>query len=204
MRIMGFLQGLLKRPTPLFKMPSEEIRKREILAQSGVRQLTTKMEKLATEKKALFDQGSKDATPEIRKMLAQQFEIKTTEQMMVGRELNTRSKEHLLMSRMRMMKQSQERAKAKGAAGLQISAADVSKLSAMIENDALTAEMYNERLDNLLAIGVQADEEMAGLGEAGMAVMRAWGRMDDGILTDTNEAFNEADRMAKEVSRASE
>jgi len=198
---MNILDWLLKRPKPLYRMTAKEIRKREIRASVDTERVMRSIEKLAADKKKIFERGSSDPTPEMRRMLAQQFELKTTEQLMLSRELNTRSKEHLLMARMRMIKQSHERAKAAGSRVGEISEADVAKLTAMVDQDSITAEMYNERLDRALAVGAEADEGMLGISEAAQAVMRTWERVDNGALTDTDEAFDEADRSVREAAK---
>ncbi len=62
--------------------------------------------------------------------------------------------------------------------------------------------MYMERLDGLLEIGAGIDEGTAGLSEAGQAVLNIWDKMDNGIITDAAEAFDEADRQVREKQSA--
>lgn len=69
----------------------------------------------------------------------------------------------------------------------------------MIENDAISAEMYQQRLDELLSIGqVEADvAAAAGLSDAGRYVADTCSKMDTGLITDGGEAFDEADRRVR-------
>ena len=70
----------------------------------------------------------------VQMQLAQDFELKTQEQLMAARELNLRSKELLTVSRMRMVKENAERGKALGR--LNLTDKDVAKISGWIEDDA--------------------------------------------------------------------
>ena len=74
----------------------------------------------------------------------------------------------------------------------------------MIESDAVRAEIYHERLDEILKVGAAVDEGAAVLAEAGQAVMDVWDRMDRGAITDTEAACDEADRSIRERHAASE
>ena len=72
----------------------------------------------------------------------------------------------------------------------------------MIESDAVSTEMYQERLDEILSLGAEADEGKTGLSESGQTVMDIWDKMDTGLIADKNEAFDEADRRVREQQSA--
>jgi len=150
----------------------------------------------------MFEKGAGEKTPEVRKTLAQEFELKTSEQLMISRQLNIRSKELLTVSRLRMIRENHERAKAAGSRFGLISEMDVIKLGKLIESDAVTTEIYQERLDRLLEIGAGVDEGAAGLTEAGQEVLNIWDKMDQGVFADPAEAFEEADRRVREQQTA--
>jgi hypothetical protein len=135
-------------------------------------------------------------------VLAQEFEMKTSEQLMLARQLNIRSKEMLTVSRLRMLRENAERAALHGNRLGLISEKDLLRLSRLIENDAITAEMYQQRLDEVLAIGAGVDEGRAGLSEAGQSVLKVWEQMDTGLIKDRSEAFEEADRRVREQQKA--
>ncbi len=166
-------------------------------------QLLNKITKIATDKQTLFERGAQERTPEVRRMLAQEFELKTTEQLMLARQLNIRSKEMLTVSRLRMLRENADRAGQSNRLGL-VSETDILRLGKLIESDAVKAEIYQERLDEILAIGSAVDEGAASLSEAGRTVMNVWEKMDAGAITDKNEAFDEADRSVREKHAAPE
>jgi hypothetical protein len=128
--------------------------------------------------------------------------MKTSEQLMLSRQLNIRSKEMMTVSRLRMLRENAERAAAHGNRLGLVSEKDLVRLSRLIENDAITAEMYQQRLDELLSVGVGVDEGQAGLSEAGQSVMKVWEQMDTGLIKDKAEAFDEADRRVREQQKA--
>ncbi|MBU0719453.1 MAG: hypothetical protein KJ749_14495 [Planctomycetes bacterium] len=202
-RVMGFFEWLTKRKKPLSQMARPELRRQELLLEKDRTQLLNKITKLAKDKEKLFERGTKEKTPELRRALAQEFELRTTEQLMLSRQLNVRSKEMMTVSRLRMLRENADRAGQSGKLGL-ISEADMLRLGRLIESDAVRAEIYQERLDEILSVGAEVDEGARGLSEAGQTVMDVWEKMDKGAITDEAEAFDEADRSVREKHAAPE
>ena len=200
---MGFLEWLTKRKRPLSQMSRAELRRQELMLEKDRTQLLNKINKLAKDKQTLFDRGAKEKTPELRRAFAQEFELRTTEQLMISRQLNVRSKEMMTVSRLRMLRENADRAGQRGQLGL-ISEADMLRLGRMIESDSVKAEVYQERLDEILKIGGEVDEGAASLSEAGQTVMDVWAKMDAGAITDEAEGFDEADRTVREKHAAPE
>jgi hypothetical protein len=200
---MALLEWLTKRKKPLSRMTRSELRRQELLLEKDRTQLLNKITRIATDKQTLFERGAQEKTPEVRRMLAQEFELKTTEQLMLARQLNIRSKEMLTVSRLRMLRENADRAGQSNRLGL-VSETDILRLGKLIESDAVKAEIYQERLDEILAIGSAVDEGAASLSEAGKTVMNVWEKMDAGAITDKNEAFDEADRSVRERHAAQE
>lgn len=200
---MAFFEWLTKRKKSVSQMTRAELRRQELLLEKDRAQLLKKVQKLASEKQQLFERGAQEKTPEVRRILAQEFELRTTEQLMLGRQLNIRSKEAMTVSRLRMLRENADRAGTGNKLGL-ISAGDMLRLGKLIESDAIRADLYQERLDDILAIGAGVDEGDAGLSEAGQGVMDVWTKMDNGVITDTTEAFEEADRGVRDKRAAVE
>lgn len=200
---MGFLEWLTKRKRPLSQMTRTELRRQELLLEKDRTQLLNKINKLAKDKQTLFDRGTKEKTPELRRAFAQEFELRTTEQLMISRQLNVRSKEMMTVSRLRMLRENADRAGQRGKLGL-ISETDMLRLGKMIESDSIRAEVYQERLDEVLKIGAEVDEGAASLSEAGQTVMDVWAKMDAGAITDEAEGFDQADRSVREKHAAPE
>ncbi len=199
---MAFLEWLTQRKRPLSQMTRAELRRQELLLEKERNRLFRKVEKIAQDKHKLFDRGTDERTPELRRILAQEFELKTTEQLMIARQLNIRSKEMLTVSRLRMLRENADSAGTSNKLGL-VSAGDMLRLSKLIEKDSVRAELYQERLDEILAVGA-VDEGEAGLTDAGKSVLNVWEKMDAGTITDTGEAFDEADRTVREKHAAPE
>ena len=194
---MAFLEWLTKRKKPLSRMTRSELRRQELLLGKDRTQLLNKITKIAKDKHELFERGAEEKTPEVRRVLAQEFELKTTEQLMLARQLNVRSKEMLTVSRLRMLRENADRAGKSSKLGL-ISQTDILRLGKMIESDSVRTEIYQERLDEILAIGAEADESGAMTSDAGRTVLDIWDKMDAGTITDTAEAFDQADRSVRE------
>ena len=200
---MAFIEWLTKRRKPLSQMTRAELRRQELLLEKDRTQLLNKVMKLAKQKHQLFERGVAEKTPEVRRMFAQEFEMKTSEQLMLSRQLNIRSKEMMTVSRLRMMRENADRARQSGKLGL-VSEADMLRLGKLIESDAVKAEVYQERLDEILSVGAEVDEGAASISDAGKTVMDVWEKMDAGAITDKSEAFDEADRSVRERQAASE
>jgi len=200
---MAFLDWLPKRKRPLSQMTRSELRRQELLLEKDRTQLLNKVNKIAGDKQQLFERGVKEKTPEVRRAFAQEFDLKTTEQLMLARQLNIRSKEMLTVSRLRMLRENAERAGSSSKLGL-IGEVDMMRLGRLIESDAVKAEVYQERLDEILSVGAAVDEGAAGLSEAGQAVMDVWDKMDAGAIADATEGFDEADRGVRERHAATE
>lgn len=200
---MPFLDWLTKRRKPLSQMTRSELRRQELLLGKDRTQLLNKITRIAKEKQGLFERGAKENIPEVRRELAREFELKTTEQLMLSRQLNIRSKETLTVSRLRMLRENAERSGSGAKLGL-ISETDMLRLGKLIESDAVRAEVYQERLDEILSIGASVDEGAASLSEAGKSVMDVWDKMDAGAITDEAEGFDEADRSVRERHSAPE
>lgn len=194
---MAFLEWLTKRKKLLSQMSRSELRRQELLLEKDRNRLLNRITKLSKGKQELFERGAGEKTPEVRRVLAQQFELKTTEQLMLSRQLNIRSKESMTVSRLRMLRENADRSRSTGTLGL-ISERDILRLGKLIESDAVRAEAYQERLDEILGIGAEVDEGAAALSDAGQTVMNVWEKMDEGVLTDSSEAYDEADRSVRE------
>lgn len=198
---MSFFDWLAKKQKPLSKMTRQELRRQELLIEKDRTQLLNRITKLAKEKEEIFAKGATEKTPEVRRVLAQEFELKTGEQLMVSRQLNIRSKERMTVSRLRMLRENADRAKATGAKLGLVSEKDLLRITKLIEDDAVTTEVYQERLDEVLSAAAGVDEGTAGVSEAGQSVLNVWDQMDAGLIKNRSEAFEEADRRVRDQQR---
>src|SRR5437868_1696965 len=185
------------RKKTLSELNKTELRREEILLTKQRDRLFKRIESLSTDKQKIFQTGATQKSPELRKALAQDFELKTQEQLMAARELNLRSKELLTVSRLRIIQENKAGGRALGR--LNVTDKDVAKISSWIEDDAVSQDMYLERLDEILDIGAQSDKDAlasAGLTGAGQELMNIWNDLDRGAVKET-EAFEQADEAVR-------
>ncbi len=199
---MALIDKLFGRKKTLSQLDKMELRKEEILLTKHRDKLFKKIETISTQKQTIFKQGATQKSPELRKALAQDFELKTQEQMMVARELNLRSKELLTVSRLRMIRENNEGGRATGR--LNLTDKDVAKISGLIEDDNVSQDMYRDRLDTLLELGAEGDRDAlssAGLSSAGQELMNIWNDLDKGAVKH-DEAYAAADQAVKRKNAA--
>ena len=199
---MALIDKIFNRKKTLSELDKTELRKEEILIGKQRDKLFKKIETISTQKQTIFKQGATQKSPELRKALAQDFELKTQEQLMAARELNLRSKELLTVSRLRMIRENQQGGRALGR--LNLSDKDVAKISGLIEDDNVTQDLYRERLDMLLELGAEGDKDAlatAGLSSAGQELMNIWNDLDRGAVKH-EQAYEQADQAVKRKSAA--
>jgi hypothetical protein len=199
---MALIDKLFNRKKTLSELNRQELRKEELILGKHRDRLFKRIEQISTEKQSIFKQGAAQKSPELRKALAQDFELKTQEQLMSARELTLRSKELLTVSRLRMIKENQERGK--GAGRLNLTDKDVAKISGWIEDDAVTQDVYQDRLDTILELGNQSDKDSmarAGVTQAGQELLNIWNDMDKGAVK-PEQAFEAADQAVRRKNAA--
>lgn len=201
---MALIHKIFGRSKTLSQLTRQELRKEEILLTKQRDKVFAQIEQLAAAKQKIFKQGATMKSPELRKALAQDFELRTQEQLMAARELNIRSKELLTVSRLRMVKENQGRGRALGR--LNVTDKDVARISQWIDDDSITQEMYQERLDQVLEAGAEADKSAlsgSGLSTDGQELLSIWDQMDRGRLKQ-DEAFDRADQAVRHRHAAKE
>ncbi len=200
---MNFFQWLTTKRKTLATMNVAELRAQEMMLENDRKRMQGKVRELAGEKQKLVEQGGKEKTPDMRRTLAQQFDLLHTEQMMISRQMNIRSKELLTVSRLRMLRENTMTSRVGDTGRVSIRESDLATIARLIESDQISTEMYQERLDQILELGHVADEEAAGLSPASQELMKIWNDMDAGLIKDT-DAYDEAERRVREQERAAE
>jgi len=194
---MALIDKIFGTKKTLSELSRQELRREEILLTKHRERLFKRIGDISTQKQKIFQQGAQQKSPELRKALAQDFELKTQEQLMAARELNLRSKELLTVSRLRMVKETNDKGRALGR--LNLTDKDVAKISGWIEDDSITQDAYNERLNMLLELGAESDKdalanvELAGQGSELMAL---WEQVDRGDVKE-DQAFEQADEAVR-------
>lgn len=201
---MALIDKLFGSKKTLSELDKTELRKEEIIIGKQRDRLFKKIEEISANKQKIFQQGAQQKSPELRKALAMEFELKSQEQVMAARELNLRTKELMTVSRMRMIQENKAQGRALGR--LNVTDKDVAVISNWIEDDAVSGEMYQERLDQILGLGAEADKdaiEAAGLTSAGQELMNLWSQMDRGALKE-DQAFEQADKVVRRRQSAAD
>ncbi len=199
---MNFFEWLTTKRKTLATMSVAELRAQEMLLENERNRMQAKVRKLADEKQKLVEQGAKEKTPEMRRTYAQHYDLLHTEQSMVSRQLNIRSKEMLTVARLRMLRENVPSTRIGTTQRVAIRESDLAAIARLIENDQITTEMYQERLDQILEMGHEADEAAAGLSPAGQELMKIWDDMDHGLIKGSQEAFDEAEKRLRERQAA--
>src|SRR3954469_9915091 len=145
---MALIDKIFGTKKTLSELSRQELRREEILLTKQRERLFKRIGDISTEKQKIFQRGAQQKSPELRKALAQDFELKTQEQLMAARELNLRSKEMLTVSRLRMIRENNDRGRALGR--LNVTDKDVALISQWIEDDAVSQDMYLEKLSGIL------------------------------------------------------
>jgi hypothetical protein len=195
---MALIDKILGRNKTLSDLSRQELRREEILLTKHRDRLFKKIEQIAQQKQKIFQQGAQQKSPELRKALAQDFELKTQEQLMSARELNLRSKELLTVSRLRMVRENNEKGRALGR--LNLTDKDVARITQWIEDDNVSQDIYQERLNSVLELGAESDKAAIsdiGLTQAGQELMSLWNQMDRGAIKQ-DEAFQQADKVVRQ------
>ena len=194
---MALIDKIFGRSKTLSELSNQELRREEILIGKQRDRLLKKIEDVAAAKQKIFQNGAQQKSPELRKALAMDFEIKTQEQTLAARELGLRGKELLTVSRLRMIQQGRASGRALGR--LKLTDKDVAKISGWIEDDSVGQEAYTQRLDLLLEHGADSDRDAsagAGLTQAGEELMELWDQLDRGTMQPP-EAYEAADKAVR-------
>ena len=199
---MALIDKIFGKKKTLSELSRQELRREEIILTKHRDRLFKKINDVAALKQKIFQQGAQQKSPELRKALAQDFELKTQEQLMAARELNLRSKELMTVSRLRMVKENTEKGRALGR--LNLTDKDVAKISGWIEDDSVSQEMYHERLNMILELGAESDKTAMSnveLNSAGNELMAIWNQMDRGDVKE-EQAFEQADQAVRRRNAA--
>lgn len=199
---MALIDKIFGRKKTLSELGRQELRKEEILIGKQRDRLFRRIEEITAVKQKIFQQGAAQKSTELRKALAQDFELKSQEQLLASRELNLRGKELLTVSRLRMIKENQEGGRALGR--LNLTDKDVARISLWIEDDTVGQDMYQQRLDGILELGAQSDKDAlanVGLTQGGQELMNLWNDMDNGAVKE-DQAFKEADQAVRRRNAA--
>jgi hypothetical protein len=199
MNLWTWLRGGKK---SILDFSAEELQREQRLLLREKNSLIKKMERLAREKQEIFQKGASKKSPELRRALAQDYEIKTAEEQMTARSLNIKGKELLTVARIRMVRESQGDAK-KSRLLQGLNERDMLELSRLINDDEVTREMYEDKLSEILELSRGEAKPEEQLTDAGRKLMEVWQQLDDGEISDDKEAFEKAETALRKQTAAS-
>jgi hypothetical protein len=200
---MGFWEWLRGGKKSILDYTYEDLQREQRILTREKNQLIKKMERLAREKQEIFNKGASRKSPELRKALAQDYELKTAEEQMNGRSLNIKSKELLTVARLRMIREAKSNASTSRILS-KLNEKDMVELSRLIADDEVSREMYEDKLNDILSasMGEQRPEEQ--LSDTGRKLMEIWEKMDDGEIADHREAFEKAESSIRKEAENEE
>lgn len=183
---------------------AEELKREERILEREKKALMNKMSRLAREKQDIFEKGVGKKSPELRRALAQDYEMKTAEEQMAARQLNIKGKELLTVARVKMIREAQgSRTSSRILTGL--SERDMLELQRLITADDVSREMYEDKLDEILTGSLGEARTAEPLSGAGRKLMEVWQQLDEGDLADPQQAFEKAEAgIRKELQKPDE
>ena len=156
----------------------EEIRVEEKRLEIRENQHLHQIEKYDKMREDVFNQGAKTKSPARRRIYARRFGEFSQRIGMIERELRGRVGE--IADVRRRLKEE-----------------DMVKLTALLEDDKVSEEMYLQKLDSLLGVVNDPAYESHDIGNEGLEVLKTWEQMDEGELE-----FGEGLKEATQKERA--
>jgi hypothetical protein len=188
---MGFMDWFKHGSKGLMDLSEAEIRREERFLQKDKDKLAHRLERIGAERERLFQRGAQTRDEHLRKSIALEYELKSQEMALAGREMLLKSKEVLALSRIRMLRH----AGAAGAGGLlaRLSETDQVRLQRLIADAEVKEEMFSEKLDEILSSTEREGGLEMALGTEGKRVLDLWQRMDEGDIPSVEDAMRIAE-----------
>jgi AraC-like DNA-binding protein len=192
---MSILGKIFKGRRGLADLSLEEVRLEEKRLEIRENQHLHQIEKYDKLREEVFHQGAKTKSPARRRIYARRFGEYCQRIGMIERELTRVVKELMTLGRVRSILERRRQAPVRNVLE-RISEEDLARLTALLEDDKVTEEVYLQKLDALLGVVNDPAYEAAEIGTEGMEVLRTWEQMDEGEL-EFGEALKEATRRER-------
>jgi hypothetical protein len=173
----------------------EEIRVEEKRLEIRENQHLHQIEKYDKLREDVFNQGAKTKSPARRRIYARRFGEFSQRISMIERELTHVVKELMTMNRVRSILERQRLIPVQNILQ-RLNEEDMIKLTALLEDDKVSEEMYLAKLDSLLGVVNDPAYESQDIGNEGLEVLKTWEQMDEGDL-EFNEGLKEATQKEK-------
>jgi len=169
----------------------EDIRVEEKRLEIRENQHLRQIEKYDKLREEVFHQGAKNKSPARRRIYARRFGDYSQRIGMIERELSRVVKELMTLTRVRGILERQRQVPAAQNVLQRLKEEDLMKLTALLEDDKISEEVYSQKLDLLLGVVNDPAYESADIGNEGMDVLKTWEQMDEGEL-EFGEGLKEA------------
>jgi len=173
----------------------EEIRVEEKRLEIRENQHLRQIEKYDKLREEVFHQGAKNKSPARRRIYARRFGDYSQRIGMIERELTRVVKELMTLTRVRGILERQRQVPVANVLA-RMKEEDLVKLTALLEDDKISEEVYLTKLDTLLGVVNDPAYESADIGNEGMEVLKTWEQMDEGEM-EFGEGLKEATEREK-------
>jgi hypothetical protein len=173
----------------------EEIRVEEKRLEIRENQHLRQIEKYDKLREDVFHQGAKNKSPARRRIYARRFGDYSQRIGMIERELTRVVKELMTLTRVRGILERQRQVPVANVLA-RMKEEDLVKLTALLEDDKISEEVYLQKLDTLLGVVNDPAYESADIGNEGMEVLKTWEQMDEGEM-EFGEGLKEATEREK-------
>jgi hypothetical protein len=189
---MSILGKIFKSRRGLADLSLEEVRLEEKRLEIRENQHLHQIEKYDKLREEVFHQGAKTKSPARRRIYARRFGEYCRRIDMIERELTRVVKELMTLGRVRSILERRRQVPVRNVLE-RVSEEDLARLTALLEDDKVSEEVYLQKLDALLGTVNDPAYEAAEIGTEGMEVLKTWEQMDEGEL-EFGEALKEATR----------
>ena len=169
----------------------EEIRVEEKRLEIRENQHLRQIEKYDKLREEVFHQGAKNKSPARRRIYARRFGDYSQRIGMIERELTRVVKELMTLTRVRGILERQRQVPAAQNVLQRLKEEDLVKLTALLEDDKISEEVYTQKLDTILGVVNDPAYESQDIGNEGLEVLKTWEQMDEGEM-EFGEGLKEA------------
>ena len=187
---MSILGKIFKGKKTLGSATLEELRVEEKRLEIRENQHLNKIDKLDKQREEVFHQGAKTRSPARRRIYARRFGDTSQRITMIERELTRVVKELTTLNRIRSILERKRQAPVQNLLR-SLKEEDMVELSALLEDDKVSEEIYTQKLDVLLGVASDPAYDSTDLGTEGLEIMKTWEQMDEGEL-EFGEGLKEA------------
>jgi hypothetical protein len=188
---MSILDKIFRRRKRLTDLSLEELRVEEKRLEIRENQHINQVDKFEKQREEIFNQGAKTKSPARRRIYARRFNEVAQRVGIVERDLSRVVKELMTLNRIRVILERQRQTPGQRNILENLTDQDLGKITALLEDDRISEEVYLSKLDLMLGVVSDPAYETQDIGSEGMEVLKTWEAMDEGEL-DFDQGLKEA------------